>query len=103
MLDTLATALVFIGAVPATLFPLLYSRSPWRKSVVGHALMIKAVGLALLVDLTALTYVFGTDYLGRDLVRVAVFTIIVTGLWTQLYALIRARRTHADTPPEDVP
>jgi hypothetical protein len=55
-IDTIRTYLrvcMIIAAVCTTAFPLLYAFSPWYRSVLGRALMIQAIGFALILDITA--------------------------------------------------
>lgn len=95
--DTIAVLLVLGMAPPATLFPIIYGiTSPWSKTLVGRALMTKAVGMALLIDITLIYNWLGDDYFLRDYVRFIVFLFIFLGTWMQLSALLvelyRARR-----------
>ena len=85
--------LVFIAAVPATLFPIVYWRRPWRASFLGRALMTKATGLALLIDTTLLYVWLGDDYPYRQLVRALVYTLITVGIIMQFTALCIAPRS----------
>jgi len=83
--DTLAVALVVGMVLPATLFPLLYATRPWYRSLLGRALMTKAIGLALLVDLSVAHY-FGL--LGNNgITRLVVYALVFLGLWQQFLAL----------------
>lgn len=88
---TIAVALIALAAIPATLFPLIYSRSPWWRSSPGRAVMTLSVGLALLVDLS-LVHLVALTWAGWPAVTVAVYALITVGLYWLLYALIRARR-----------
>lgn len=93
VLHLLGTGLVIVGILPATLFPILYARwFPFWKSTLGRALMTKAVGMALLVDISVLYLIFGDDYFLRELVRLVVFTLVVGGMYWQLAAIIGIRR-----------
>jgi hypothetical protein len=75
-------------APAATLFPLLYGlTTPWWRSLIGRALMTKAVGLALLIDISLLYTWLGDDYFLRDAVRLTVYGLIFVGVWLQLTAL----------------
>lgn len=78
-------------APPATLFPIRYAFRPWYRSLIGRALMIHSVGLALRIDISLLYKAFGDDYPGRDIVRLAVYTLIWLGVTFQCVALIRSR------------
>lgn len=100
ILDMIAVGIVFAGVIPATLFPILYGRSPWRRSKVGRALMTKAVGIALLIDFSVLYVLLGRDAPGW--LRVVVYGLVITGVWMQFVALVRVRyrgRTDFDQPP----
>lgn len=46
----LAKVLLSTAAVPTTVFPLLYMRSPWFRSWLGRATMVQSIVLAVLVD-----------------------------------------------------
>lgn len=102
--DTLAVLLVIAMAPAATAFPIVYGlTSPWYRSLVGRALMTKAVGLAALIDISIVYEFMGDDYPGRDAVRLTVFSLILAGVWLQFAALMvekyrarRPRRTDAD-------
>lgn len=98
-LDMIAVALIFAAAPPATMFPIVYAFRPWRRSMIGRALMVKAVGLALLIDISIAYIVMGDDYAYRDLVRVAVYGLIVVGIWWQFIAMAKA--PHASMPQDD--
>lgn len=89
-----ATILILLAAPAATLYPLLFClTAPWRgagawwRSPIGRALMTKAMGLALLIDLALLHRVV-EPYPGQEAVRLVVFSLIVAGVWMALGALI---------------
>ena len=97
--DTAAVLLVVAAAPAATAFPLWYGlTAPWWRSLIGRALMTKAVGLALLIDISILYKFLGDDYALRDVVRLTVYALITVGVWMQFSALLleqhRARRDH---------
>jgi hypothetical protein len=84
-IDTWAVVLVVGMAFPATAFPILYATRPWYRSLLGRALMTKAIGLALLIDL-AVAHHFGL--LGDSgITRLVVYSLVFLGLWQQLIAL----------------
>ena len=66
------------------------------------ALMTKAVGLALVIDLTAARQVFG-DYPGRRYVLAASFVLIVVGLFYQDAVLIRVQQKARRDPRRGKP
>lgn len=99
--DTIAVMLILIAAPAQTLFALIYGfASPWWRSLIGRALLTKALGLALLIDISLLYQWLGDDYALRDVVRISVYTLIACGAWLQLTALlaekVKGRREDAD-------
>jgi len=88
--DDWALLLLLLAAPAATLYPaVLVATTRWHQSLIGRALLTKAVGLALLIDLSLAYRVLGADYQGRDAARLTVFGLITIGVWMQLYALLR--------------
>lgn len=94
--DTLAVILVALAAPPATLFPFVYATRPWYRSLLGRALMTKAIGIALLIDISLLYNWLGDDYALRDVVRLTVYSLITCGVWFQFIALVRTIRKRDD-------
>jgi len=86
--DDVVYTLVVAGAVPATLFVVLYpilSPSFWR-SWIGRALETSALALALLLDLSV-----AVKYIGHPLtpaVRVSLVALITLGAWLKFLALV---------------
>lgn len=81
--DRYTELLVFASLPAANGFPLVYGLlQPWWRSQVGRALLTKATGLAIILNLTAAVYIFG-DYWIRPYVRAAAFTLVVVGIWYQ--------------------
>lgn len=91
--DSLVFFFVCWGAVAATLFVLLYpALSPgWRKTWIGWALLTSSSALALLLDLTVVGKMFGTDYLHSGFVRVGVTFLVAAGATLKLTALLREK------------
>lgn len=89
-LNAIAVALIVLAAPAATCFPIVYAFRPWRDSLIGRALMTKAVGVALLIDISIAYQFLGNDYPGRDYVRVGAYALIAVGIWFQFIAMIRA-------------
>lgn len=99
-LETIAVAVVVAGVIPATLFPILYARGPWRRSFVGRALMTKAIGIALLIDFAVVSHF--TPWDTPTAVAVLVYGLVVGGVWLQFLALIVVRyRSRRDPHPKD--
>jgi len=103
-----ADALVFFficwGAAAATLFVLLYpALSPgWRRTWIGWALLTSSTALALLLDLSAASKVFGTDFLAWQPMRVVVTLLVALGATLKLLALLvtKSRAMLADRRAE---
>lgn len=96
--DTWAVVLIVAAAPAATLFPIVYGfSSPWWRTLIGRALVTKAVGLALLIDISIAYQILGDQYPGRDAVRLSVYALITAGVWMQFSALMvekwRARKS----------
>lgn len=88
--DQLFALLVYAAMPAAVLYPLLYAtRVKWWRTWVGQALLIKAVGVLLLLTVSALYQFFGPDYIGRDVVRITGMALLAVGLWYALIAMLR--------------
>ena len=91
--DSIVFYLVCWGAVCATLFTFLYpALSPgWRRTWIGWALLTSSSALALLLDLTVIGKMFGTNYLHSGIVRVSITAYIAVGTTLKLTALLREK------------
>lgn len=91
--DTTFALLVYIALPPVVLYPLIYGlTSPWWQSWIGRALLIKAIGVAILVSFSALFQLFGPDYFGRDVVRITGMTVACVGFYFALFAMLQVKR-----------
>jgi len=81
---------VHAGAIPATLFPLLYSRSTWRSTDVGRALMFKGAAVAALFDIAIVH--FWWNFPGYEYLYAAVVTSVAIGVTFQLIVMLRNQR-----------
>lgn len=88
--DSLVFFFVCWGAVVATMFVFLYPvLSPgWRRTWIGWALLTSSSALALLLDLTVVGKLFGTNYLHSGIVRVSITAYIAVGASLKLTALL---------------
>jgi hypothetical protein len=88
--DTWVEIFIWAGAIPATLFATLYpALSPgWRRTFIGWALLISSSALALLLDLSLATKIFGPDFLARDSIRVTVVALVALGANLKFLALL---------------
>lgn len=76
---------IFLMVPAVTVFPILYLFFyRWYRDPIGRALMVKAVGLGLLVDISAIYAIYGDDYFLREQVKFTVFTLLLIGMWYQL-------------------
>lgn len=90
--DGAAVALILVTAPAQTAFVLVYGlTSPWWQSLVGRALFTKALGLALLIDLSLAYQLLGDDYWLRDAVRLSIYSLIAVGAYLQLAALVQEK------------
>lgn len=64
----------------------------WYRSPVGRALIIKAVGLAMMLTYSVLFYFLGPDYAGRDTLRIVGISVLFFGLAYAFVAMIRELR-----------
>lgn len=88
--DLLIEALIVVCAIPANLYPAFYAFRPWWTTPQGKALMVKAVGNAILIDMGLSVVIFGDDYPMRWLVRVVGFALFGAGVWLLFLALLRS-------------
>jgi protein-S-isoprenylcysteine O-methyltransferase Ste14 len=91
--DAAALTLLALIAVPALLFAVGYTATVrgWWHEWIGIALFIAGWGLFLLAMTALFRNWFGDDYPYRDTVRLTAYTLVCTGAWMQLIALIAAK------------
>lgn len=90
-IDHVVVGLLITCAIPVNLYPAFYAFRPWWITPQGRALMIKALGNAMLIDL-GLAAVLWPDYWLRPYVRLVGFTLFAVGVWYLLWALLRSDR-----------
>ena len=90
--DAIILIALVIASVCTTAFPLLYSLSPWHKSILGRTMMAQSIAFSLAVDLTLLfrfwmpPYPWGRFVTMLVLLIVAGTTATLTGiLWKLNY------------------
>lgn len=86
-IESLIEAMLIACAVPVNLYPLFYAFRPWWITPQGRALMTKAVGNMILIDMILGFQLFG-DYPGRTYVRLIGFGFFVVGTWWLLISLL---------------
>lgn len=88
--DQLFAGLVYVALPAAVLYPFIYStRVKWWRTWIGQALLIKALGVFLLLLVSALYQFFGPDYFGRDFIRLTGMGLLTIGVWYALIAMLR--------------
>lgn len=89
-----ALRLVVGSAIGQTLFVLLWSTLPWWRSIVGRALMVKSLALAIYLDWAVTSYYWG-PFDNSETIAVCLFGLVFAGIWSQLgaisYEMLRAR------------
>lgn len=91
-----ADLFLYLGALlPAVLYVVVYSRSPWSRSMVGRDLMALSVVMALALALAAARAYLGPDWTGRQILRVGIYVVLAVVLWHRLILLVRIQR-HPD-------
>lgn len=96
MVETIVLVELVIAAVACNVYPLVYAFRPWRATNAGRALMVKAIGNVILVDLSVALVIFGPEYFGRDLARIVGLGFFATGVWYLLIVLLRTPRQPRD-------
>lgn len=86
--DVLAVVVVFTMAPAAVLYPILYSRLPWQRSLIGRALMTYSAGMALLI-VHGLLATFGVVYPGQAWVQDGIYGVIDVGMNLLVLSLFR--------------
>lgn len=84
-------------AIPVNLYPAFYAFRPWWSTPQGRALMTKAVGNMILIDMILGFQLFG-DYPGRTYVRLVGFGFFVVGTWWLLLSLLASPGAHRYPP-----
>lgn len=103
-LELVAVALLFVAAVPATVFPFAYAwiaRGVWWRVPSGRALIVSTVALAMLLDYEVVEMVVEFDDRASLYVVVATLGLIAAGAWLMLGALAYEyrRQGRSSTPP----
>jgi hypothetical protein len=98
---SLYTVLLVAAFIPAAAFPVLYARSPWRSTPVGRSVMNLAVVIALALALPLSRIALG-DPEWLEVLRTAVFVLIIAALWRQLLVLVTVQRRQRRRERQDV-
>ncbi|HJR90230.1 MAG TPA: hypothetical protein VJ782_08765 [Aeromicrobium sp.] len=91
-IEHLIAVMIVVAFPPVNLFPILYGvGAPWWRSIEGQAIMIATTGLALLIDLALMARVADLSEPTMNVLRVAVFGVIILGAYWKLAALLRVQ------------
>lgn len=95
-IEVYTIVVVHLTLLPVNAFPLAYSRSPWRSTDVGRALMLKGCSLAALYDLgvAGFWWTFG----GYAWFYAAVVTVVGLAITYQLRVMLRLQRRGRHEP-----
>lgn len=84
--------LVYFALPAVILYPLIYGlTSPWWRTWIGRALLIKALGVLILISFSALFQYFGPNYWGRDVVRITGMALACIGFYAALFSMIQVK------------
>lgn len=99
-----AGLLVIIAAVPANLFPVLYTVwSNWWHTPEGRHLFFFVLGLAAMIDLS-LTRRAAGEFPGYETLVAGVLLVVCYQLWRRLWLLVKYNRPRrSDTPTTEHP
>lgn len=86
---TYALAMLVLAGVAVNVYPFVYLTRPWTTTPAGRALMVKAWGNLVLIDMSLAAWLW-PDYPGRWLIRNIGLTLFTVGVWALLLTLMRA-------------
>lgn len=99
LMTLIATWAIYAATPPAVAFPILYTRSPWRSSIVGRAVMTLSVAIALIL-VASLAYQFIPALPGLPVAAAVLYVWLAFALWRLLVVLARVQsgrdRPHVD-------
>lgn len=87
MIADLATVLIATGAVGASLFVVVYSRSRWWSTPAGCNAMATTVVIAVVLGLAAIRSVVGVDFPARDWFRAGCYLAVNIVVWWRVVLL----------------
>lgn len=86
--DAAIFVLLTVSSVAAFLYFFFYLFRPWHSTQQGRALMTKAVGNVILLDMMAMPFAVFGEYPGRPIVRLVGFAIFTVGIVYLLLTLL---------------
>lgn len=101
MLDLISDIEILIAGAGALVFTFSYAGFfNWRKTQAGRALMYFVLSLDALFLLNGLGRWFGPDYVGREILRPVIYSILVLTIWRLVFVLWKNWRRGVDRPLE---
>lgn len=92
-INLIANYVVLAYVLPLGAFIALYAtRSPWRNTELGVALMIQKIAFTVLILVLLGSYFIGSDYPGREWVRLFGFLAVGYTLVLDVVNLLRYQR-----------
>ena len=103
-LNALGTGILFAMLIPANYFPVFYTVAfRWWGGHLGRALFIKALGLAIVLDVVLLVKFFGGEAWADEL-RFVAYALVCFGMYYQSIVMtqirMKAKALRSETEPE---
>jgi hypothetical protein len=85
----LAGDILLLTAIPALMLfvGFYFYKSPWNQFLVGRSLMYFAVSLLVIIATVAASVWLGTDYYGREWIRLASYLLVSITTWRLFFTL----------------
>src|SRR6188768_1607754 len=94
ILNEIADVVIYSAIIPLLIFIFRYTtRSPFERTPEGVNALLKKVSQALLVIVIGTSLLFGS-YIGREYVRIIVYTSVTLFFWVDVVQLIRVQRQY---------
>lgn len=91
LIESVIYAIIFAIVPAPILFAAYYTRSPWRASQIGRALMTFAVTFSVFMLFVSISVFFG-DWNGKDALRLVIYGGVGKALWGLFFTLRRSQR-----------
>ena len=99
------TVLLGVTLLAAVAFPVMYSRSNWRATMVGRDTMLMSVTFVVILGQALAAYVFGFDDPTRLVIRIVVFGVLAFVFTRRLWVLYRVqypKKEQKSEPPNSL-
>lgn len=86
--------LLLVAAAVSWTFTILYAtRSRWRLLNAGRSLLYVMLSLSIVLTQNAMSIYFGSNYLGRGVIRVEMYFCLFVAVAAMTFALVRIQRS----------